>query len=68
MNKPLLHASSVRFLIIFLMLFVSLFFFSACAYRHYLGMHGPSIKKFPQVHAGFTADKACLMCHDPKSS
>jgi hypothetical protein len=38
---------------------------SSCAYRHYLGIHGSSIKKFPDIHTGITADKSCLMCHTP---
>lgn len=40
---------------------------SSCAYRHYLGLHGPSVKKHPLVH-NVTADKSCLMCHGPGSS
>jgi hypothetical protein len=39
--------------------------FSGCAYRYYLGMHGPSIKALPDVHQGVTADQDCLNCHDP---
>lgn len=39
--------------------------FSGCAYRYYLGMHGPSIKAFPEVHAGVTEDQECLECHHP---
>ena len=38
---------------------------SGCAYRYYLGMHGPSIKVFPDVHRGVTEDRECLACHDP---
>lgn len=41
---------------------------SSCAYRHYLGIHGPSVKKFPDIHADYTADASCLMCHRPGSS
>lgn len=36
-----------------------------CAYRHYLGLHGPSIKRHPDIHAGITADRECLECHHP---
>jgi hypothetical protein len=38
---------------------------SGCAYRHYLGMHGPSMKAFPDIHQGVTEDQDCLSCHDP---
>jgi cytochrome c551/c552 len=38
---------------------------SGCAYRHYLGMHGPSIKAFPDKHEGVIIDQDCLNCHDP---
>jgi len=44
-----------------------IFLLSSCAYRHYLGLHGPSVKKHPSVH-DFTADQSCLMCHDPGSA
>jgi len=37
----------------------------SCAYRYYLGMHGPSIRLFPDVHAGVTEDEQCLECHHP---
>jgi len=36
-----------------------------CAYRHYLGVHGPSIKAHPDIHAGVTEDRQCLECHHP---
>ncbi len=39
--------------------------FSGCAYRYYLGMHGPSIKAFAGIHEGVNEDKAGLECHDP---
>jgi hypothetical protein len=38
---------------------------SGCAYRYYLGMHGPSIRAFPNVHAGVAEDEECLACHHP---
>ncbi len=38
---------------------------SGCAYRYYLGMHGPSIRQYPQIHAGFKTDAECLECHHP---
>ena len=36
-----------------------------CAYRHYLGLHGLSIRLSPGVHVGVTEDRECLACHDP---
>jgi hypothetical protein len=42
-----------------------LLFSCACAYRHYLGMHGPSVRSFPDIHSGQTADRECLGCHHP---
>ena len=39
--------------------------FSGCAYRYYLGMHGPSIRVFPDIHQGVTEDEDCLGCHHP---
>lgn len=58
----------LQYLIKVLVLLAFLIFVSSCAYRHYLGIHGPSVKKYPQVHASFTADKSCLMCHEPGTS
>ncbi|MDY6868686.1 MAG: hypothetical protein SVT56_12450 [Chloroflexota bacterium] len=37
-----------------------------CAYRHYLGLHGPSIRNFPEIHKGVTEDVECLACHHPE--
>jgi hypothetical protein len=39
---------------------------SGCAYRYYLGMHGPSIRQHPQIHQGVTQDDECLECHHPE--
>lgn len=36
-----------------------------CAYRYYLGMHGPSIKNFPEPHLNVNEDADCLQCHNP---
>ena len=44
---------------------VALRCFSGCAYRYYLGMHGPSIKIAADIHEGVTEDKDCLGCHHP---
>jgi hypothetical protein len=38
---------------------------SGCAYRYYLGMHGPTIQRYPEIHTGFSTDEECLACHDP---
>jgi hypothetical protein len=40
-------------------------FLYGCAYRHYMGMHGPSIKAFMDIHTTVTEDQACLECHHP---
>jgi len=45
-----------------------LLFSSACAYRHYLGMHGPSVVAFPDIHENVTEDQDCLGCHHPERS
>ena len=39
-----------------------------CAYRHYMGLHGLSIKAFPDIHQGVTEDKGCLKCHHPEKN
>jgi len=49
-------------LVALLVVWASLF---GCAYRYYLGIHGPSIRLYPDVHAGVTEDKECLACHHP---
>lgn len=42
---------------------------SGCAYRHYLGMHGPTIRKYPEIHtAEIREDSQCLGCHGPDAS
>lgn len=56
---------SKKFTTIALLLIVVLF--SGCAYRYYLGMHGPSIKNSPEIHLDFKQDDQCLQCHDPDS-
>jgi hypothetical protein len=47
------------------MLAFGILFGSGCAYRYYLGMHGPSILKHPEVHQGVKEDRECLACHHP---
>ncbi len=54
--------SASRLLLVTLLLV----FLTGCAYRYYLGMHGPSIRQHPEVHKGATKDQQCLKCHDPK--
>ena len=44
---------------------VSLVVLCSCAQRYYLGMHGPSIRRFPEVHDGVSEDAECLGCHHP---
>jgi hypothetical protein len=39
---------------------------SGCVYRHYLGMHGPSIQQNPETHQGVRDDAQCLACHHPE--
>ena len=46
-----------------LALFVLLSLLLGCAYRHYLGFHGPSIKLHPDVHEAVAQDEECLECH-----
>jgi len=38
---------------------------TGCAYRHYLGLHGPSIRNRPDIHdASIKDDAQCLKCHN----
>ncbi len=42
---------------------------AGCAYRYYLGMHGPSTRNSPEVHtAAIVADNQCLACHSPENN
>ena len=41
---------------------------AGCAYRHYLGMHGPSINSSSEIHVDIQDDAECLDCHDPQTS
>lgn len=47
-------------------LFLLLFACSGCAYRHYLGLHGPSIANSPDIHLDARRDEQCLQCHNPQ--
>lgn len=40
-------------------------FFVGCGHLAYLGVHGKSIKSFPEIHQGAAADAQCLGCHHP---
>ena len=51
-------------MIFFLIMFFTMF---GCAYRYYLGFHGPSIKLHPDEHEGVVQDRECLECHDPNN-
>ncbi|MBN1905160.1 MAG: hypothetical protein JW927_08700 [Deltaproteobacteria bacterium] len=48
-----------------IILIVSMLIVSGCAYRHYMGLHGPSIKAYPDIHENVTKDEECLSCHHP---
>jgi hypothetical protein len=48
-----------------LILMISMIIASGCAYRHYMGLHGPSIKAFADIHENVTKDEECLLCHHP---
>ena len=51
-----------------LLLITSLLVICGCTYRHYLGMHGPSVRTDPAIHEGITNDEQCLACHAPGSA
>ena len=42
-----------------------LLFFIGCGHLAYLGMHGKSIKSFPEIHQSAVTDAQCLECHHP---
>jgi len=46
---------------------VLLFTMFGCAYRYYLGLHGPSIQLHPEQHEKVFQDQECLECHDPEN-
>ena len=54
--------------VVFLMFLSLLLAGYGCAYRYYIGMHGPSIKLSPDVHEGAREDSRCLECHHPDNS
>ena len=44
---------------------IALILLGGCAYRHYMGVHGPSLRRCPEVHEGASEDAECLGCHHP---
>lgn len=36
-----------------------------CGHKAYLGMHGKSIKLYPEIHTSVVRDSDCLDCHHP---
>jgi len=39
--------------------------FLGCGHRAYIGMHGRSIKLYPDIHEAVLDDAQCLDCHHP---
>lgn len=39
--------------------------FAGCAHMAYLGMHGKSIRSYPDIHESVVKDEHCLECHHP---
>lgn len=46
------------------LLFVALVV-SGCGHLAYMGMHGNSIKMYPDIHEAVQDDAQCLECHHP---
>ncbi len=40
-------------------------FLLGCGHTAYLGMHGKSVKLYPDIHKNVVADAQCLKCHHP---
>jgi hypothetical protein len=40
-------------------------FFLGCGHTAYLGMHGRSIRLYPDIHTSAVEDSQCLECHHP---
>ena len=52
-----------------LALLVVLMSSGGCAYRYYLGMHGPSTRNSPEIHGeSIKEDGQCLECHGSKDN
>ncbi len=58
MNKIEIFFKSILFVLIVLVI-------SGCSYKAYMGMHGTSIKLYPDIHGDVADDKQCLECHRP---
>jgi len=43
-------------------------FFTGCGHLAYLGVHGNSIKQYPDVHESARTDAQCLECHHPDNA
>jgi hypothetical protein len=42
---------------------------TGCAYRYYLGLHGPTIRSLPDIHTEVIKDDAqCLKCHGAENT
>lgn len=48
-----------------LLLMVILPVFGCYGYRAYIGLHGKSIRLYPDIHEAVTEDTKCLECHHP---
>lgn len=57
-NKMKKHLKTISLIAIAL-------FFSGCGHMAYLGMHGRSIKSYPDIHDAVIEDAQCLECHHP---
>ena len=40
-------------------------FLVGCGHTAYLGMHGRSIRLYPEIHTSAVEDLQCLECHHP---
>ena len=43
----------------------TVFLFLGCGHMAYIGMHGKSIKLYPDVHDAVVEDAQCFECHHP---
>ena len=55
--------------IIRMLLLATVMLSAGCTFRHYLGLHGPSMRNFPDAHdPAITQDSQCLSCHSPQNA
>ncbi len=52
----------------FLLLFVIILIIFGCSLKAYMGMHGKSIKQYPEIHEDVSQDSECLECHHPDNA